>query len=148
MKILKSWKFWTLLVAVMAAIITILAWQFPKQSNNETYHVKTENQSGGVATGKIENFNLYTDKESMGIKEPLGLYKNGGKVGVVVNPIINEENMTFSFDKINFIEFINLSDITTFEFRNYIIKPISLGTIITSPEMTMSKVEGNIIKIK
>ena len=151
MKIFKDWKYWlTFLFIIIGTIIAYLAWQNPKQNNNETYNIKTENQFGGVTAGKIENF-ILTDKESLGIKDPLGLYKDNKKIGIVTNPIINEGDMTFSFDKINLdksfeYEYLFNYILETFEYKKYILKPTSIESFSGSPQ-TIKKVSGIIVDI-
>jgi len=68
----------------------------------EIYHVKSDNQQGGLTAGKIENLNIFTDKESLGIREPDGLYQDGKKVGKVVNFSLNESAKTFTISQVYF----------------------------------------------
>jgi hypothetical protein len=55
-----------------------------KEKPSEVYNVESINQQGGITTGKIDNLNILTDKESLGIREADGLYQNGKKVGKVM----------------------------------------------------------------
>jgi len=123
----------------------------PKQNAQEVYDVKSENQTGGVTAGKIEKL-IITDKESLGIREPLGLYKDGKKVGTVVNPIINEKNMIFTFDEIQLDRPMPNSNadyiFSPFEFDKYIIQVTHAETIVIMLPPGATKVRGKILEIK
>ena len=130
-----------LVVLIICAFIPVIFGKGTKQSqyeelqsiaaNNiesgeqESYHVESHNQTGGVTAGRIEKINILTDKESLGIREEFGLYKQGKKVGEVRNPVINKERSIITFDEIQLDKPIKGTDFIfqePFEFRNYIIQ--------------------------
>lgn len=124
----------------------------PKVIYKETYNVKSENQTGGLTVGKIETLNILTDKESLGIREPLGLYKDNKKVGTVVNPDINEDEMIFAFDEIQLDKPIPNSDymyiFSSFEFDKYIIRVTYADNITIYMPPGATGVKGEILEIK
>ncbi len=127
-------------IVVTAAILAILAYfdikpskenKMPKDEEEKISIgdvngdvVISQDQTGGITAGKIEQINIFTDKESLGIREKFGLYRDGKKVGDVINPDIDETNNTFSFAEIQFDKPIRDQNFlsTPFEFRNYIIQ--------------------------
>ncbi len=83
--------------------------------------------------GAKVNYNLlnfFTDKDSFdeatGIKDPLGIYLNGKKVGTVINPTFNEAKKTFVFEEVRFSQPIPNNDLSylasEFQFNKYTIK--------------------------
>lgn len=152
---------WVAIATFISTIIVILTFlnydsMFKKQSDpaeaQEVYNVKSENQTGGVTAGKIENINILTDKESLGIKEPLGLYKDGKKVGMVVNPVINEKEMFFTFDEIQLDKPVPNDDLgffsLPFEFDKYIVQATHIDTAVTLMPPGAKGVKGKILEIK
>lgn len=124
----------------------------PKVVYKEIYNVKSKNQKGGLTAGKIETLNIFTDKVSLGMREPLGLYKDNKRVGTVVNPNINEDEMIFAFDEIQLDKPIRNGDISfifsTFEFDKYIIKVTHTETIVLLMPPGATGVKGKILEIK
>ena len=148
------------IISTIIAILTFLNYDsmFKKQSDpakvQEVSYAKSENQTGGVTAGKIENLNMsiFTDKESLGIKEPLGLYKDGKKVGMVVNPVIDEKEMIFTFDEIRLDKPIPNNDsgffFLPFEFDKYIVQATHIDAAVTMMPPGAKGVKGKILKIK
>ncbi len=91
---------------------------------NAVYNVKSEKQSGGITAGKIEEVNIIADKESLGIREPNGLYQNGNKVGIVKNFNANESSKTFTISKIEFDKPLRNPKVIwrPYEYQEYIIQ--------------------------
>ena len=97
---------------------------------------------------KIDNINIITDKEALGIREKFGLYRDGKKVGDVINPGIDETNNTFSFAEIQFDKPIRNQNFlsTPFEFRNYIIQIQSCQDVVFNSPPGAKGVQGNILQ--
>ena len=151
---------WVGIATIMGTIIAVLTFlnfdnMFTKNDPaqaQETYNVKSENQTGGITAGKIANLNILTDKESLGIRDPLGLYRDGKKVGTVVNPILNEKEMIFTFERIELDKPIPNNDMSyiflPFEFDKYIIQATHADTVVTMMPPGAKGVKGKIIAIK
>ncbi len=122
------------------------------QNVQEIYNVKSEKQTGGITTGKIETLNILTDKESLDIREPFGLYKDNKKVGTVVNPVMNEDKMIFTIDEIQLDKPMPMGDFSfiysTFEFDKYVIRVNNARTITTTLPPGATGVKGEILEIK
>lgn len=124
----------------------------PQQNAQEIYKVKSENQTGGITAGKIQNLNIFADKESLCTREPMGLYKENKKVGIVVNSTINEKDMIFTFDEIqldrpmpnNYTGFI----FSPFEFQKYIVLATHADMVVTMMPPGAKGVRGKILSIK
>lgn len=114
-----------------------------KQINTGLY---IEKMLGGVAVGKVENLNIITNKESLGIRDSLGLYKDGKLIGTVINPSINEKDNTVSFEEIQPEKQMRYIDefFSTYEFRKYIIEVEHIGSITMIPS-TLKYVRSKII---
>ncbi len=100
---------------------------------SEVYDVESNNQTGGITAGKIENINIIADKESLGIREPDGLYQNGKKVGVVYDFNVDESSKTFTIFEIEFDK--SLRDPNSvwqpYEYEDYIIQIKNINTLVT-----------------
>ena len=74
-----------------------------KNSNLDKSPVIVDSPGASVDNSiKIDNLNVIADKEALGIREKFGLYRDGKKVGDVINPDIDETNNTFGFAEIQF----------------------------------------------
>lgn len=124
----------------------------PQQDAQEIYNIKSENQTGGITAGKIQNFNIFTDKDSLGIRDPMGLYKKSKKIGSVINPVINEKDMIFTFDEIKLNQPIPNSDVgfifSTFEFQKYIVQATKVDEVVAMMPPGAKGVKGKILSIK
>lgn len=149
-----------IVVGILASLVAILSFfglddifkkNKTQQNPQENYEVTSENQSGGVTVGKIENVIILTDEESLGIREHMGLYKDGKKVGMVVNPIMDEEEMLFTIDEIQFDKHFPSSDLnyifSLFEFDKYVIQATHAGRATVIPPSARG-IKGKIIEIK
>ncbi|MEK7649725.1 MAG: hypothetical protein AAB367_02070 [Patescibacteria group bacterium] len=118
----------------------------------EVYNIESKNQSGGVTVGKIERLEIITDKESLGIREPLTLYKDHKKVGVVVGPVISEVAKTFYFEEIRLDGSIR-GDVMNFMFSpfeyegKYIIQAEHINTLVSLAPPGAQQVRGKILEI-
>lgn len=74
--------------------------------------------------GTNVSYNTFTDKETLGIREPDGLYQNGKKVGRVNGFNANDALMTFTISEIEFDQSLRNSETIwqPYEFQNYIIQ--------------------------
>jgi sporulation protein YlmC with PRC-barrel domain len=117
---------------------------------NEVYNVESHNQKGGITTGKIENINILTDKESLGIREPDGLYQNGKKVGSVINFIADEKKGTFSITKIEFDQPLRDAGVVwqPYEYQNYVIQIQNIDSLVTMMPPGAEGVKGVILNKK
>ena len=149
------------IATIIAAIITILTFlnfdnMFKKQDDsspkvNEVYDVKSENQTGGITAGKIENLNILTDKKSLRPKSPTDIYKSGIRIGQVVNPAIDENKMIFTFEAIELDEPIPNDDLdffaSPFEFGKYIVQASNIDSASITPPRAKG-IKGKIIEKK
>jgi len=114
---------------------------------SEIYNVESNNQSGGITAGKIDNLNILTDKESLGIREPDGLYQGGKKVGTVFNFQTNEEEGTFTISSIEYDK--PLRDISVvyqpYEFQEYVIQIKSVHDLVAISPPGAEGVSGIIL---
>jgi len=120
-----------------------------KSKPHEIYKVKSQNQQGGITTGKIENL-ILADKESLGIREPDSLYQNGKKAGKVINFIADEKQNTFSIEEIEFDQPIrNMATINQpYEYQNYVIGFQKFNRLTTQAPAGASGVSGIILNKK
>jgi hypothetical protein len=103
------------------------------ESKKEVYNVESYNQKGGITTGKIENVNILADKETLGIREPNGLYQNGKKVGIVIGFVADEKENSFEITKIEFDQPLRDAGIIwqPYEYQNYIIQIKNINSLTT-----------------
>ncbi|MBU2576502.1 MAG: hypothetical protein KKF50_02165 [Nanoarchaeota archaeon] len=144
------------IIAVSMLILMVLTFfgvdkMFGKDKTpSAEYHVESNNQSGGITVGKIDNVNILTDKESLGIREPNGLYQNGGKVGTVINFRADDSLGTFT---ISIIEFDNpLRDANVvwqpYEYGKYTIQIKNINHLVTMMPPGAREVSGIILSKK
>ncbi len=120
--------------------------------NYESYNVKSENQTGGITAGKIENLTLITDKESLGIREPNDLYRDDKKVGRVIDPNIDESNKTFTIKEIQLDRPIPNGDLSymslPFQFDRYIIVINHIDDLISMSPPGAKGISGVILEVQ
>lgn len=114
---------------------------------DEVYNVKSEKQSGGITAGKIERVNIITDKESLGIREPNGLYQNGKKVGTVKNFNANESSKTFTISEIEFYKPLRDPNVVwqPYEYQEYVIQIRHIDTLVSLMPPGAKGISGNIL---
>jgi len=155
-KALKSKKLSLGKVASIATIITLIMGvltflgiddMFDKENvkADEVYNVKSNKQSGGITAGKIVN--IIIDKESLGIREPLGLYQNGTKVGVVKGFNANEAAKTFTIGEIEFDTFLRDFSVVfqPYEFQKHKILITHIENLVSMMPPGATGVRGNIL---
>lgn len=124
----------------------------PQQDSKEIFNVKSENQTGGITVGKFQNFNIFVDKDALGIRDPMGLYKENKKIGIVVNPTINEKDMIFTFDEIKLDHPMPNNDLgfifSPFEFKKYMVQATHADEIVVMMPSGAKGVQGKILSIK
>ena len=145
-----------LFIPIVVILIGSFIWNtwgdqmFGKKENNtqEVYNVESHNQQGGVTAGKIDNVNILTDKESLGIREPDGLYQNGKKVGTVFNFLADESSNTFTISDIEFDK--PLRDTNSvwqpYEYQNYLIQIKKINSLVTLMPPGANGVNGIILE--
>lgn len=112
--------------------------------------VISQDQSGGITAGKIGQINILTDKESLGIREPEGLYQNGKKVGRVVNFVANEKEAIFTMTSIEFDQPLRDSGVVwqPYEYQNYTIQIKHINSLVTMMPPGAEGVSGVILNKK
>lgn len=153
-------------IFVVAAIITILTYfgikpikenKMPKDEEEKISIgdvngdvVISQNQSGGITAGKIGQINILTDKESLGIREPEGLYQNGKKVGRVVNFVANEKEAIFTMTSIEFDQPLRDSGVVwqPYEYQNYTIQIKGINSLVMMMPPGAEGVSGVILNKK
>jgi hypothetical protein len=120
------------------------------EPKKEVYNVKSHNQQGGITAGKIENVNILTDKESLGIREPNGLYQNSKKVGIVINFVADKEEKTFTITKIEFDQPLRDAGVVwqPYEYQNYLIQIQNINSLVTMMPPGAEGVRGVILNKK
>ena len=120
------------------------------EPKKEVYNVESHNQQGGITTGKIENVNILTDKESLGIREPNGLYQNGKKVGIVINFVADKKEKTFTITKIEFDQPLRDTGFIwkPYEYQNYLIQIQNINSLVTMMPPGAEGVRGVILNKK
>ena len=142
------------IIGIVGGYIAQDGWRKMHRKENEpkkeVYNVESHNQQGGVTTGKIENINILTDKESLGIREPDGLYQNGKKVGRVINFIADEKKGTFSITKIEFDQPLRDAGVVwqPYEYQNYVIQIQNINSLVTMMPPGAEGVKGVILTKK
>lgn len=116
----------------VASIIGLLLFVFVKKEGKVNINIV---DSPGTIVNSPEAIQIITDKESLDIRDKFGLYRNGKRVGKVINPTINEKEKTFYFEEIQLDEPIPNGDVnfifSPFEFRKYIIKASKVYSVVT-----------------
>lgn len=137
------------LIPIVVIIIASIFYNmvFDKTDSGESYDVTSYNQSGGVTAGKIENVNILTDKESLGIREPGVLYRDGKRVGRVIGFNVDESANTFTILKIEFDGPMRYIDeaFMPYELGDYLISVNNADTVIMAPLGSVSDVSGVIL---
>ena len=119
------------------------------KSEKEVYNVESHNQQGGVTAGKIETV-ILTDKESLGIREPDGLYQNAKKVGIVIDFVADEKEKTFTITKIEFDQPLRDTGVVwqPYEYQNYVIQIQNINSLVTMMPPGAEGVRGVILNKK
>ena len=153
-------------IFVVASIVTILTYfgvkpikenKMPKDEEEKISIgdvngdvVISKNQSGGITAGKIGQINILTDKESLGIREPDGLYQNGKKVGIVINFVADKKEKTFTITKIGFDQPLRDTGVVwqPYEHQNYLIQIQNINSLVTMMPPGAEGVRGVILNKK
>jgi len=142
------------IVGIIGGYVAQDGWKKMHRKENEhkkeVYNVGSHNQQGGITAGRVENINILTDKESLGIREPEGLYQNGKKVGKVINFIADEEKGTFSIANIEFDQPLRDAGVVwqPYEYQNYVIKIQDINSLVTMMPPGAEGVRGVILNKK
>jgi hypothetical protein len=142
------------ILTTVGGYVTKEGWEKMHRKENEpkkeVYKVESHNQQGGITTGKIETVNILTDKESLGIREPDGLYQNGKKVGIVINFVADEREKTFTITKIEFDQSLRDTGVVwqPYEYQNYLIQIQNINSLVTMMPPGAEGVRGVILSKK
>ena len=149
------------IITLIGTIVTGVGWNWDKlqrHSNSQPVEDQKVRQSmddihieqtgnGNLAVGKVDSLNILTDKESLGIREPDGLYQNGKKVGKVINFSVSKSLKTFSISQIEFDQ--PLRDQSAiwrpYEFQDYIIQIKNINSLVTMMPPGAQGVSGIIL---
>lgn len=110
--------------------------------------------SPGANVDYSTKVNILTDKETLGIREPSGLYRDGKKVATVVNPVFDKATSSFKCDSVRFSEPLNGNTVNLdsfdgpYEFQNFQIQVSHYNSLSTFPTPLLREVTGKIIAIR
>lgn len=115
-----------IIISIIMLVISVFTFfgvdkMFGKEKDSNKFEVISYNQSGGITAGEINvDKIIVTDKESLGIRDENGLYKNNEKVGTVFGATINEKENIINITSIRMNRVIEQEELyTPYEFRNY-----------------------------
>ncbi len=105
---------------------------------------------GSHIDNRTNIINILTDKESLGIRDSLGLYLDGKKLGTAIGPTVLEKEGTFQIDEIEFDRPIRDSSVLfkPLEFGKFIIKIDNIERLITQSDPRASGVNGKILAVQ
>lgn len=120
-----------------------------KNDHDQAPNQYMSNSPGSIQAGRDINVNIHGDKESLG-RGPLGIYRDGKRIGTAINPTISEKNGTITMDKIRFDKPVEGFSIDLayydgpYEFRNFKII-VKYKGMITLIDPSLIGVSGRII---